>query len=232
MKTQIKRLFLGFLIACFSVSAFSQQTVEKYAIELEYLQYLPEGYEDDDTTLWPVLIFLHGVGEVGTDIEMIKIHGLPKLIEAGKQFPFIVLSPQARSRGWNPEDLHIMMETAFKYLRVDPERIYLTGLSMGGFGTWATAIAYPDLFAAIIPICGGGDPAEAEKLKDMPVWCFHGDNDTVVPMALSENMVNALKEYNPEVKFTVYPGVGHDSWTTTYENEAIYNWLLQHKRKK
>jgi predicted peptidase len=102
---------------------------------------------------------------------------------------------------------------------------------MGGFGTWSTTSAYPDLFAAAIPICGGGDPGKADKIKDLPIWVFHGDADTVVKIEKSQVMVDALKKRKSKVKFTIYPGVGHDSWSKTYNNPEIYDWLLEHKRK-
>jgi predicted peptidase len=103
---------------------------------------------------------------------------------------------------------------------------------MGGYGTWSLATEYPERFAAIAPICGGGDPKKAHLLKDMPVWVFHGAKDTVVPPERSEEMVNALKEAGGNVQYTVYPEADHDSWTETYNNPKLYEWFLKHKRKK
>jgi predicted peptidase len=114
--------------------------------------------------------------------------------------------------------------------RVDPDRIYLTGLSMGGSGTWTLAGEYPEYFAAIVPICGSGDPQDAKRLKELPIWVFHGAKDEAVPLSRSEEMVKALKEEGAEVKFTIYPEAGHDSWTETYNNPELYQWLLKHKR--
>jgi len=232
MKTQIQKTFLLFAFLLLSIPFFAQQSAEKYVIETNYLQYLPGEYANDTTKLWPMVVFLHGAGETGTDIEKVKVHGLPKLIEAGKQFPFIVISPQSRTHGWKMDELYNLLNDISGKLRIDPDRVYLTGLSMGGYGTWGMAMNYPGMFAAIIPICGGWDDKGVTRLRNMPVWCFHGDADDVVPISESEKMVNALKKYRPDVKFTVYAGVGHDSWTETYENEAIYDWLLQHKRHK
>ncbi len=110
-------------------------------------------------------------------------------------------------------------------LRVDPERVYLTGLSMGGYGTWETASRYPELFAAIAPICGRGDPASAWKLRHMPTWIFHGAKDSVVPIKHSDDMKKALRKYG-NVKYTVYPEADHDSWSETYLNERLYKWML------
>jgi predicted esterase len=217
---------------CSSTHLFSQQTAEKYVVEMNYLQYLPKEYANDTTARFPVLVFLHGVGEIGVDIGKVRRHGLPRLIEEGRQFPFIVISPQSRVRGWGAKDLYDLLQHAFDGLRIDRDRIYLTGLSMGGYGTWNMAMNYPEMFAAIAPVCGGGNDAGTSRLRNIPVWCFHGDADDVVPISESEKMVNASKKYNPNVKFTVYPGVGHDSWTQTYDNEALFDWLLQQKRHK
>jgi hypothetical protein len=110
--------------------------------------------------------------------------------------------------------------------------MYLTGLSMGGFGTWEYAVNYPDRFAAIAPICGGGNPERAWAIRNLPIWVFHGAKDQAVPIKQSEDMVNALKKVGNDVKFTVYPEAGHDSWTETYNNPALYEWFLKHKRKE
>ncbi len=114
--------------------------------------------------------------------------------------------------------------------RVDADRVYLTGLSMGGYGTWDWAIQSPDRFAAIAPICGGGNPDKVRAIRSMPVWVFHGAKDPTVPIAESEKMVKALKKAGSNVKFTVYPEAGHDSWTETYNNPELYKWFLSHKR--
>ena len=114
---------------------------------------------------------------------------------------------------------------------IDENRIYVTGLSMGGFGTWALAEKYPHRFAAIAPVCGGGDPAAVPTFSHLPVWVFHGAKDNVVPIDRSEAMVNELKKNGADVQFTVYPEAGHDSWTETYDNPALYEWFLKQRRK-
>lgn len=213
------------------VQLYAQQTAQKFVLETQYLLYLPEAYANDSTAKWPLLLFLHGAGESGTDIEKIKVHGPPELIEAGKKFPFIVVSPQAPpQRGWRAETLKGLLDDIKKKYRVDNDRVYLTGLSMGGFGTWDLSEKYPDEFAAIAPICGGGDTEKIWKLRHMPVWCFHGAKDDVVPLAASQRMVNALKPYNPSVKFTIYPEANHNSWDLTYNNDSLYTWLLAQKK--
>jgi predicted peptidase len=123
----------------------------------------------------------------------------------------------------------LLDEVQSKY-KVDPDRVYLTGLSMGGFGTWETATQYPERFAAIVPICGGGRPYTVARLKNLPTWVFHGEKDNVVPIKRSEEMVDALKKAGGDVKFTRYPEAGHDSWTETYNNPELYDWFLKHTR--
>lgn len=230
--TMLKQLLLlTAAILTFTVHSKAQQTVQKFIRETPYLVYLPQGYTADSTKNWPLLIFLHGSGESGNDIEKVKKHGPPKLIEGGKQFPFIVVSPQANSgRGWQTDVLEGMIADIRKKYRVDNDRVYLTGLSMGGFGSWNLATSSPQLFAAIAPICGGGDADKAWRLRNVPVWCFHGAKDNVVPLSASQTMVDAVKPLNPGVKFTIYPDAGHDSWTEAYNNDSLYTWLLAQKR--
>jgi predicted peptidase len=199
-------------------------------VKMDYLLYLPEGYGTGDTA-WPLVLFLHGAGESGNDLSKVKKHGPPKLVDQGKSFPFILVSPQSAGRGWDPGTLNALLDEIMAHYRVDKDRVYLTGLSMGGFGTWALAAAYPQKFAAIAPICGGGTPADARKLTALPIWVFHGAKDKVVPPGRSEAMVKALKEAGADqVKFTLYPDAEHDSWTETYNNPEFYDWLLKQKR--
>ncbi len=198
---------------------------------IDCLVYLPQGYRNGDAQ-WPLVLFLHGVGECGDDLEIVKKHGLPKVLEKGMPLPFLVVSPQARSRGWNPDVLLALLDRIVDRYRVDRDRIYVTGLSMGGYGTWALAAAAPRRFAAAVPICGGGDPAWADRLKDLPLWVFHGAKDDTVPIAKSEKMVQALRAMGGNVEFTVYPETGHDCWTVTYDDPKLYEWLLQHHRRQ
>ena len=201
-------------------------------VTVNYLLYLPADYEK--TKAWPLLIFLHGAGERGDDLELVKVHGPPKLIEQGKSFPFIVVSPQcSKDSSWTSQsrELTALVDEIVAKYKVDQYRIYLTGLSMGGFGTWSLAAYTPDRFAAIVPICGGGEVLSTRRLTHLPVWVFHGGKDPVVPLKRSEDMVEALRKNNSQVKFTVYPDAGHDSWTATYDNPELYTWLLAQSRK-
>ena len=201
--------------------------------DLHYLIFLPEGYSKEKK--FPLMLFLHGAGERGdNDLPLVKKHGPPKLVESTrKDFPFILISPQCpKGSWWNSEHLFKLLDEVESKYSVDKSQVYVTGLSMGGFGTWKMTAEQPKRFAAAIPICGGGDPKTAEKLVDLPIWVFHGDKDTAVKLEQSEKMVNAIKEAGGKsVKLTVYPGVGHDSWTETYNNKEVYEWLLSHKRK-
>lgn len=212
--------------------SFSETSGKKLA--LNYLLYLPKSYEADQDKKWPLLVFLHGAGERGDDLEKVKIHGPPKLAEAGKEFPFIIISPQCPKDSWWPwEPVLELIDDAEKRYRIDPKRIYLTGLSMGGYGTWNFASQAPNRFAAIAPICGGGTPYLMKRLPHLPVWAFHGAKDGAVPLVESERMVAALKRAgNQKAKLTIYPEAGHDSWTEAYNTEALYDWLLSHSLDK
>ncbi len=203
-------------------------------INLNYLLYLPADYEVGNKN-YPLILFLHGAGERGDDLELVKMHGIPKIVEQQKDFPFIAISPQCPADrwwvdAWLLEALNGLLDEIIQNYRVDPNRVYLTGLSMGGFGTWALAMAHPERFAAIAPICGGGMPWMAYRIKDVPVWAFHGAQDPVVPLQRTEEMVDALKRLNGTVKLTVYPDAGHDSWTQTYSNPELYQWFLAHRK--
>lgn len=199
-------------------------------ITMNYLLYLPKDY--DQKPSWPLVLFLHGAGERGSDLALVKKHGPPKLVVEGKQFPFILVSPQCpRDRWWEPYELTALVDEICEKYKVDRDRIYVTGLSMGGFGTWALAAATPDRFAALAPVCGGGDPMIARRVAHIPQWVFHGAKDPVVPIERSEKMVEALKKRGADVKFTVYPEAEHDAWTETYANPQLYQWLLEQKRK-
>lgn len=225
------KLLLSFLMLIFFCDLKAQQKAEQFNITVNYLLYLPQDYVKDTSRLWPVLIFLHGSGEAGNDLQKVKVHGPPKLIEQGKQFPFIVVSPQAReNEGWEPQVIIRLIKGIQSKYKVDNEKIYLTGLSMGGFGTWNIASKFPSMFAAIAPVCGGGDTTGVMKLKNVPVWCFHGAKDNIVDPEQSYRMVRALKKYNPDVKLTIYPDANHDSWSQTYDNDSLYTWMLQQKK--
>lgn len=237
MRSSSLLVFVLSLIAALGRSGFADEPGGQRAgrldaqvrVQLQYLLYLPKDY--DKQASWPLLLFLHGAGERGDDLELVKKHGLPKLIAAGKQFPFIVVSPQCRKAGrWEPIELVALLDDLSKKYKVDDDRIYVTGLSLGGFGTWRLAAFAPDRLAAIAPICGGGEKHWAKQFTHLPVWAFHGGKDQGVPLERSQMMINALKKAGGDPKLTIYPEAGHDSWTETYNNPKLYEWLLQQKR--
>ncbi len=201
-------------------------------LRLSYLVYLPPEYEADPLRQWPVVFFLHGSGERGDNLELLKVYGLPKLVEQGQSFPFIIVSPQCPASDRWPEHLYALdglyTEIMANY-RIDPAQVYLTGLSMGGNGAWRWAIEQPNRFAALAPICGWSYPERATRIKHLPTWVFHGAKDEVVPISTSEEMVKALRDCGADVRFTVYPEAAHDSWTETYANPELYEWLLSYQ---
>ena len=200
-------------------------------VACRYLLHLPQGYERGRKR-WPLLLFLHGAGERGRGLDLVKKHGPPRLVAEGHDLPFILVSPQCPKRqSWSTDVLAALLDDVIARYRVDERRVYLSGLSMGGYGTWSLACARPERFAAIAPICGGGNRLLAHKLKDVPVWAFHGAADDVVPLAESQKMVKALDACGGSVKLTVYPHAGHDSWTATYADPGLYAWLLSHRRR-
>lgn len=210
-----------------------QQKITR-TVSLNYLLYLPNDYYSNRND-YPLILFLHGAGERGDDLELVKLHGIPKIVKQQSDFPFIAISPQCPLDRWwvDPwllEALNALLDDIVQKYRVDESRIYLTGLSMGGFGTWALAMAHPEKFAAIAPICGGGMPWMAYRIKDVPVWVFHGAQDPVVPIQRSEEMVAAVQKINGNIKFTIYPDAAHDSWTQTYDNPELYQWFLEHRK--
>ncbi|MGD0260166.1 MAG: prolyl oligopeptidase family serine peptidase [Verrucomicrobiota bacterium] len=212
------------------------------SVKVNYLLFLPEGYDAKAEKRWPLILFLHGAGERGTNVWKVATHGPPKNVTAQPAFPFIVVSPQCpEHQVWSKDVLLALLDEITAKYAVDTNRIYLTGLSLGGYGTWDLGLAYPEKFAAIVPICGGGQlisvmASSRDKgpaLKTLGVWAFHGGKDPVVPLEESQRMVDALKKAGvPDVKLTVYPDAQHDSWTETYKNPELYEWLLKHERRR
>ena len=205
---------------------------KKVEKNIRYLEYIPEQQIQEKM---PLLIYLHGAGERGTNIEKLNVHGPIKEMLAGKVTSnFVVIAPQCEERKtwWDyAESLYEWILGYIKQPFIDKNRVYLMGNSMGGYGTWALAMAHPELFAAIVPICGGGLSCNASMLKDMPVWAFHCVGDTVVPCQNTIEMVENVKKYSEqEVKITIYPQCSHNAWTETYQNQEVYNWLLKHKK--
>lgn len=204
------------------------------------------------TEKYPLVIFLHGAGERGDDNLAQLKHGMKDFCrpEIRSKYPCYVLAPQCpKGEKWAdvdwsqdqvelPKSISTSLRLVFEVIdsmladaAVNKNQIYVTGLSMGGYGTWDAIYRRPDFFAAAAPICGGADPATAETVKDVPLWCFHGDQDSAVRVQFSRDMIAALKQAGGQPKYTEYPGVGHDSWTATYANNELYEWLFSHRRQ-
>jgi len=200
---------------------------------LRYLVHTPDVYDEDQSTEWPLVLFLHGAGERGNNLERLKVHGPPKFAAQGEDLPYIMVAPQCPAdQVWNPWALLGLLDQIEREYRVDTSRVYVTGLSMGGYGTWAVGAAAPDRFAAIAPICGGAAMPfwTVSALKDTPIWAFHGTEDRVVWPSETLDAVELVRIAGGNPKVTMYEGVGHDSWTQTYDDEAFWEWLLAQRR--
>ncbi len=238
-------------------TGFLQRTVEVASVTYRYQVYVPASYTPSKK--WPVVFFLHGAGERGTDGERQTDLGLPARIREMKDFPAVVVIPQCGQGAWwgDPEmeaQAFAALEQSMKEFNGDPERVYLTGLSMGGYGTWAFGYKYPEKFAALVPVCGGvvasrrfltapawhplsTSPEEpygetASHLTTIPIWAFHGDADPRVPVTESRKLTEAVKARGGRVRYTEYPGVAHNAWDRAYWEEELLPWLLAQRKPK
>jgi predicted peptidase len=211
-----------------------ERTEIRLTFGFRYLLSRPIGYRKTGRRKWPLLVFFHGRGERGTDLDLLKRHGPPRLLAAGKTLPFVVVAPQCTEDDywWNYPALDALVDAMIKRYRIDAARVYLTGISMGGFATWALAQYNPGRYAAIAPICGGGDVRLAANLRELPIWAFHGTKDDIIPVTRTTEMITAIRAAGGSPKVTLYRGVNHDSWTRTYENRELYTWLLSHRRRR
>lgn len=234
-------------------TGFLERTIQLRETTYRYKVYVPVEYTRERE--WSVILFLHGSEEAGQDGEaQIKVGLGPAILAYPERFPAIVVFPQSRSRrGWRGEmaELAVMaLEQTMQEFRCDPKRVYLTGISMGGYGTWYLALMHPERYAALVPVCGGldapkptgstGNPQEAEerdygtavhRLRNIPVWVFHGQKDEVVPVDESRHMVEALREEGGEVRYTEYPDTGHNCWDKVYSDPQLISWLLSRNRQ-
>lgn len=220
-------------------------------VTIRYMLFVPKDYRAEGKK-WPLMLFLHGLGECSKDdLSRVKIHGPAHIVDSRPDFPFVVVTPQLpppagykegvaysskqviamAEKAWKPEELIQLVDHVVATLNIDKDRVYATGLSMGGYGTWRLVATYPDRFAAAVPICGGGDPEKmALALSRVPIWAFHGAKDGTVPVEMSQKMVDAVKRAGGDVRLTVYPNAQHNSWTETYNNQELYDWLLAQRR--
>jgi predicted peptidase len=205
---------------------------------LRYLRHLPPGYGEGGPRRWPLVLFLHGAGERGHHPRRLLAQGLPRHAAAHPELPVVLVSPQCTAAsGWyvHIPTVSALLDEALGDPAVDPDRVYLTGISMGGFGAWYLGTRRPTTFAAVVPICGYGQrrlgfPERVCALGDVPVRVYHGDADDVVPIAESDGLVAALRACGGRVEYVRYPGVAHDAWTQTYEDPAFWEWLLAQRR--
>jgi poly(3-hydroxybutyrate) depolymerase len=201
-------------------------------VSINYLLFQPKSYSAKGAPV-PLIVFLHGAGESGSDLNKVKKWGPPAIVESNPDFPFMVVSPQApEGGGWDIDLLKGMLDDVLAKYNVDRHRVYLTGLSMGGFGAWTLAMRYPQYFAAIAPICGGGSTQLIANLRDVPTWVFHGKKDESVPEMASAMLVDALKAAGGNVKYTVLPEGGHvDSWVYAYDaKNGLFDWFLKQRK--
>ena len=204
---------------------------------LSYLLYLPKDYKDN-TDKVPLILFLHGRGESYGPLRLVEKWGPPRMVARGDEMPYILVSPQCPgTTDWRKPEQQILLaqllDHIIKQFRVNEERVYLTGLSMGGYGSWQLAATHPDRFAAVAPICGGGDPEKADRLKSLPIWVFHGDQDEAVPLQRSEEMVSAIRAAgSTTVRFTTLEDVGHNSWSAAYATPELYGWFDKQTRSQ
>jgi predicted peptidase len=235
MNSNLKRIVLFICLVILQACNAQKQLIEGEELtvvteKLQYYLYFPKDYDKDSETSFPLLLFLHGGGESGDSLAVLKKNGPPKMLAEGKQFPFMVLAPQNphKKQWWNVRAVMQLLDTIVANHKVDPKRIYLTGLSRGGSASWELAVQYPDRFAAMAVVCGMTPLPYASWInKKMPIWVFHGTKDTSIPFSESEEMVKKLKRIGYDVTFTVYEGVGHDSWVKAYQTEALYDWFMK-----
>lgn len=221
------RYILYFLLFFIAQDSLAQQPRANYP----YLLYLPKDYQKHHKK-YPLVIYLHGGSQRGNDLEKLNIYGYPYLVAQGKQFPFIIAAPQCpEGRFWSTDNwLDSLYSDLTSRYRIDTNRIYLTGISMGGYGTWQTAVAYPYRFAAIMPLCGGCDDSSMIcNIKDVPVWTFHGTADDKVDVGGTARLVDSLTACGGHVKFTRLEGEGHEI-QYLFAKPELYEWLLQHKK--
>jgi len=196
-----------------------------------YLLSLPTGYEDDKSRQWPLLVYLPGFASVGKDVRVLTRGGPPYEIEMGREIPMVVISAMtpAAFEAWTPHKIISIVDHALERYRIDPSRVCLTGLSLGGVGVWEAAMAYPDRFAAVVPVCAHGNPCDIERMVDVPVWAFHGGIDFVIPPPFHARMVKAHRAAGGHPRWTVFPWCFHWVWDRVYAMDELYIWMLEQR---
>ncbi len=208
------------------------------AAEVPYLLYLPRDYRDDGERNYGLMLFLHGRGESNGPLSVVAKWGPPRFAARGDELPWILVSPQCpKGDEWSSETQQMrvteLLDAVVNRFNVDEGRVFLTGLSMGGYGSWTMAANQPSRFAAVAPICGGGDTGNSEKLKELPIWVFHGDQDKAVPFEKSVEMVEAIQAAGgTRVRFTTMEHIGHNCWSAAYATPELYQWMENQAQKK
>lgn len=198
-----------------------------------YLLFRPEGYDDSAEQKWPLLLYLHGRSVRGDDLEKIKRYGPPSFVEKRKDFPFLTVSPQLPDGAWEPDSLSLLLDELLATYRIDPDRVYLSGVSLGAMGAWAFAAAEPARIAALVPICAHGPVSAADVLTKMPIWAFHGAKDKIVSIEPHRQLIEAIQTRGGNARLTVYPDGDHGSVISpTYKNPELIQWLLDQKRER
>lgn len=228
--------FFCISIFLFSLPSFAQKTeggsfttaitVKK---KLDYLLYKPEANKAPK----PLIVFLHGAGERGNDLEKVKVHGPLKYLKTHELDSYVVAPQCPENEYWEEEVVYQLIQKIIKENNIDTGRIYLTGLSMGGWGAWNLAFAHPDMFAALVPVAGFVDRVpmiENCKIKDIPTRIFHGLLDDVVDVSYSVTIYKRLQKCSKDISLTIFDDADHDSWTRVYDNPEIYEWMLHQKK--
>lgn len=215
-------------------TGFLQKTIDYQGKPVKYVVYVPSTYDPSKPT--PTILFLHGSGETGTDgWKQVAVGIGSAIMMNAERWNYLVLFPQkppVQERGWiafEPLIMDMLAKTKKEY-NVDASRLYCTGLSMGGAGTWALTAKHPDLFAAVAPLCGGG-PEDTASFKGIPVWAFYGDQDRAEGIQRCQTAVQSISAGGGNAKMTVYPGIGHNCWDKAYREEKLYEWFMQYQRK-
>jgi predicted peptidase len=238
-------IFCSIIISCSEDSGLESNNNSSEARQVEvrdsegfsYLLFTPKNKVEEVDGKLPLIISLHGIGERGSDLQILKSDGLPKILDGDVSFPFMVISPQCPlSTEWyytnenNIERMRGLLDDAIQRFPIDTNRIYITGFSMGGIGSWYFIINLPEYFAAAAPIAFRADGWSPCDAKEIPVWAFHGSDDSVIPFRRASLLVDQFRNCGGDIEFTVYDGAGHDSWTRTYNNNDLYSWLLNQSK--
>ena len=205
-----------------------------HLLHMQYLVQLPRGYDGDTNRVWPLVFYLHGIGESGNNLDKVIRYGPPQVMIQKTNLPCIVVSPQV-PKGYFPfmetdGFLEILDEVTARY-RVDKRRVHATGNSMGAYGALALVAREPKRFASLVPVCGGVSYLDSLRLRDVPIWAFHGEKDPIIPVAESRRLVELVNQIGGQTRLTIYPGVGHNAWELAYDDPALWEWMLDQTKK-